>query len=275
MIVHGNCQAESLRVLLSSPGSPVRTVRIPPVHELVDADLPYLQKLLGQTDVVVSQPIRPGYRNLPLGTADVLTAAGRDTRLVMVPVIRWAALHPFQVIVRSPDAGEPPLVPYHDLRTMARAVGAGPAPSAGGDFVRAVRDISMRELTERQKRHGTIDVVDLLQQSGLQACQVVNHPGNPVLRGAAAGIVGALGHRWEAPDPGRVLLNSVHAPVSGTVIEALGLAGDETTHWRIHGRTVSDDEVREAQLAWYERHPQVAQQGLQRHAEVARLLLGG
>ncbi len=123
VIVHGNCQAESLRVLLSSPGSPVRTVRIPPVHELTDADLPYLQKLLGQTDVVVSQPIRPGYRNLPLGTADVLAAAGPDTRLVMVPVIRWAALQPFQVIVRSPDAGEPPLVPYHDLRTMARAVG--------------------------------------------------------------------------------------------------------------------------------------------------------
>lgn len=211
---------------------------------------------------------------MPVGTADVLGAAGPDCRLVMVPVIRWAALHPFQVIVRSPAAGEPPIVPYHDLRTMAQAEGAGPVSAPRAAAVRAVRDVSVRELAERQRRHGTIDVVDLLLQAGLQACQVINHPGNLVLRGAAQRILDRLGQSWEVPDPGRVLLNSVHAPVSGLVIQALGLEGEETTTWRIHDRSVSEEEVREAHLGWYRRHPEVARQGLQRHAEVARLVLG-
>ncbi len=274
VLVHGNCQAESLRVLIGTADSPVRTVRIPPVHELAEDDLPYLHKLLGQSDVVVSQPVRPGYRGLPVGTADVLGVAGPDCRLVMVPVIRWAALHPFQVIVRSPAAGEPPIVPYHDLRTMALAVGGGPVPAPRAATVRAVRDVSVRELAERQRRHATIDVVDLLLQAGLQACQVINHPGNLVLRGAAQRILDRLGLPWEVPDPGRVLLNSVHAPVSGPVIKALGLEGEETTTWRIHDQSVSEEQVREAHLGWYRRHPEVARQGLQRHAEVARLVLG-
>nr|WP_269809481.1 WcbI family polysaccharide biosynthesis putative acetyltransferase [Kineosporia rhizophila] len=272
VVLHGNCQAESLRVLLSAPDSPVRTVRIPPVHELTGDDLPYLHKLLGQADGVVSQPVRSGYRGLPIGTADVLAAAAPATRLVLVPVIRWAALHPFQVIVRS-AAGEPPIVPYHDLRTMALAIDVK-APPVGEDFVRAVRDISVRELRERQHRHGTIDVVDLLVEAGRQACQVVNHPGNPVLRGAAERIALALGQTWESQDPGRVLLNSVHAPVSPLVVDALGLDGAPTPDWLVHGRTVTDDEVREAHLDWYRRNPGVASDGLERHAEVARLLLG-
>ncbi|MDP9831081.1 WcbI family polysaccharide biosynthesis putative acetyltransferase [Kineosporia succinea] len=270
VLVHGNCQAESLRVLADSPGSPVRTVRMPPVHELTGDDLPCLEKLLGQADAVVSQPIRAGYRGLPLGTADVMAATAPGTRLVMVPVIRWAALHPFQVIVRSPQAGDPPVVPYHDLRTMGRATGAVPAFSGG--FVRAVRDISVRELVERQRRHGTIDVVDLLLDAGSRACQVINHPGNEVLRGTAHRMLEALGLPWDPRDPGRVLLDSVHAPLAGPTLEALGLDGEETTNWQVHGKTVPDTEIQQAHLEWYRRHPGLAEQGLQRHAEVARLL---
>jgi hypothetical protein len=44
--------------------------------------------------------------------------------VVRWPVIRWAGLHPFQAIVRDPrdPSRDPPIVPYHDLRTP----GVGP-----------------------------------------------------------------------------------------------------------------------------------------------------
>ena len=67
LVVHGNCQAEALRVLLAGDASPVRTVRVPPVHELTSEDLPHLDRLLAEVDVLVSQPVRDGYRDLPVG----------------------------------------------------------------------------------------------------------------------------------------------------------------------------------------------------------------
>ena len=57
VVVHGNCQAESLRVLLA--GS-LRSVRVPPVHELERDDLPHLRRTLAHASVLLSQPVRPG-----------------------------------------------------------------------------------------------------------------------------------------------------------------------------------------------------------------------
>ena len=275
LVVHGNCQAESLRVLLDGAASPVRAVRLPPVHELTADDLPHLDRLLAQVDVLVSQPVRAGYRGLPLGTAELLARAPRRPRLVVVPVIRWAALHPFQVIVRA-AAGEPPVVPYADLRTLTLAAGR-PAlpesPSAGA--VRAVRDLSVRELRGRQERHGALPVDDLLVAAGAGAAHTVNHPGNVVLAGVAARVLAAAGLPGEVVDPGRTLLDSVHTPVLASVLDALGLPAEHASRsWLVHGRRLADDEVREVQLRWYADHPGVAEAGLARHAEAAAALAG-
>jgi len=120
LVVHGNCQVESLRVVIEASEAGYRCVRVPPVHELVAADLVHLHRLLGRCAVLVSQPVRADYRGLPLGTAQLALAAAH-ARLVVVPIVRDARLHPLQALVRVPGAGEPPVVPYHDVRTLARA----------------------------------------------------------------------------------------------------------------------------------------------------------
>ncbi len=225
VLVHGNCQAESTRVLLEGTGQ-VRTVRVPPVHELEAGDLPRLQRILDEVDVLVSQPVRDGYRDLPLGTAELLARAPRRPRLVVVPVLRWAALHPFQVIVRSPGAGEPPVVPYHDLRTLTLAAGRPELPEVpSARAVRAVRALSARELRARGERHGALPVDDLFDAAGDGATQTVNHPGNPVLRGVAERVLAALGLPGDVPDPGRTLLDSIHTPVLPEALDALGIPG--------------------------------------------------
>ncbi len=278
LVVHGNCQAESLRVLLAGSASPVRTVRLPPVHELTGEDLPHLDRLLTQVDVVVSQPVRNDYRGLPLGTAEVLSRAARRPRPVVVPIIRWAALHPFQVIVRSPAAGEPPLVPYHDLRTLTVAAGRPPLPEVPSPgAVRAVRDLSVRELLGREEQHGSLPVVDLLQAAGAAAVHTVNHPGNGVLAGLAGRVLAAAGLPDDVAEPGRTLLDSVHTPVLPQVLEALGCAdrpGSTRDDWLVDGRRLDDGAVREAQLRWYADHPGVAEAGVARHAAAAAALAG-
>jgi hypothetical protein len=274
LLVHGNCQAESLRVLLDGghrDGGPVATVRVPPVHELVPDDVPHLQHLLGEAAVVVVQPVRDGYHDLPLGTREVQAAAPR-ARLVVVPVVRHHLLHPFQGLVRAEGAGDPPVVPYHDLRTLVRAAGlAVPRPSDAA--LREVGRRSLEELRRRQDRDSSVPVDDLLVAAGAGAAHTVNHPGNPVLVGLARRVQDLLGLEPAATDPGRTLLGSVLAPLEAAVLRANGLDDDAARdHWVVDGEPVSDDDVVRAQADWYATRPDVVRAGLERYADTLRVL---
>lgn len=269
VVVHGNCQAESLRVLLA--GS-LRSVRVPPVHELERDDLPHLRRTLAHACVLLSQPVRPDYRDLPLGTAQVTAALPSGAQTVLFPVMRYAGLFPFQAIVRSP-VGDPPVVPYHDLRTLVQSVtGTAPARAASASAYRAVAEQSLEELRSRERRHGLVPVSDLLPRAGADAAHTVNHPGNTVLRGLAERVLERLGRTAAVPDPGRTLLDAVHAPLAADVLEALGIDAEPREHWVLAGRTVPDEVVRDRQLQWYGAHPEVAAAGLERHAATLRLL---
>ena len=100
--VYGNCQAESLRVLLHGAlEGQWHGVRMPPVHELTREDLPHLHALLPRLGLFVTQPVAPGYRGLPLGTDDVVPRLGSRVEVVRVPAMRWSAFMPTLAIVLS------------------------------------------------------------------------------------------------------------------------------------------------------------------------------
>lgn len=272
LLVHGNCQAESLRVVLEASGAGFRCVRVPPVHELVEDDLPHLRRLLLLCRALVSQPVRAGYRGLPLGTSE-LAAAAPAARLVVVPIVRDARLHPYQALVRLPGAGDPPVVPYHDLRTLAEAAGRPAARVAPREGLLEVGRRSQAELRRREAEHGTLVASDLLPAAGAGSSHTLNHPGNPVLVGLAQRVLDAVGG-GTAVDPGRVLLRSVMSPLHPEVLDALGLDPYAAREgWLVQGEPVEDAQVREEQLRWYGAHPDVVAAGLARH-EVALRALG-
>jgi hypothetical protein len=271
-LVHGNCQAESLRVLLAATPEP-RFVRMPPVHELTAADLPHLHGLLARCTMLISQPVRDGYRDLPLGTAELAARLPRGALVLRWPVIRYSGLHPYSAIVRHPRDMTlvPPVVPYHDLRTLAAAAGRPAADPPGAGALRAVARMSVDELALRER--GTdIGVSDLLSGLRAAAAHTLNHPGNPVLIALARRVQQALGLAVEAADPGRVLLGGIRAPLLAAVVDALDLGVAAGAHWIVDGEPVADDAVRDAQLTWYDSHPQWVAAGLHRHAERMELL---
>lgn len=272
LMVHGNCQGEALRVLIEATGR-YRTVRIPPVHEIEDDDLPHLDRTLAAVGVLVTQPVKDGYRGLPVGTSEVAGALPDGAVVVRIPAIRYAGLFPFQVLVRAPPLGDPPVVPYHDLRTMVQAAtGARPASGAPADAYREIERSSVAELRRREQAGGIVAVFDLLHRAGVAAAHTVNHPGNPVLRGLAERVLERLGHQVEVPDPGRTLLDAVHTPLAADVLDALGLPGPARDTWVVAGVEVGDDEVRDEQLRWYATHDHVAPAGLRRHRDAAARL---
>ncbi|RTL71036.1 MAG: hypothetical protein EKK42_00290 [Pseudonocardiaceae bacterium] len=270
-LVHGNCQAESLRVVLAgSPGLPIRTVRMPPVHELEATDLPHLHALLARCELLVSQPVRPDYRDLPLGTAQLAGLLPRSARVVRVPVVRYLGLHPWSAIVRHPSdpALAPPVVAYHDLRTLTAAAGR-PAPTAppAPEVLRGVGATSVAELARREQAFCDVGVSDLLEGFGVAAAHTVNHPGNDVVVALARRVQQALGLPADAADPGRVLLGEVRAPLEQAVVDARGFDVAARPHWTVRGDPVRDDDVRRTQLDWYRSHPGWVAAGLERHAE--------
>jgi len=256
-VVHGNCQAEALRVLLAgSPGFGWQAVRVPPVHELEAGDLAAYDRLLAASTLLVSQPVAHGYRDLPLGTAQVGSRLAPGAVVVVWPVVRWQGLHPWQAIVRAADGAEPPVVPYHDLRTLT-----GRVPQ-DADLVAAARD-STAELVRREAACDVV-VSDLL--AGADAVHTLNHPGNRVLIELARRVQLHVGAPADAADPGRVLLGGVRAPLEPAVLDALGLDAAPRQHWLVAGRRVPPDEVVAAQSAWYATRPDVVAEGMRRYA---------
>jgi Polysaccharide biosynthesis enzyme WcbI len=289
IVVLGNCQAESVRVLLAGPSDrvdggsslgPGHTVRIPPVHELTASDLPFLEALLARTDVLLSQPVRAGYRDLPIGTDDCVARLPAGARTLRFPIIRHLGWHPYQAIVRDPENphSEPPLVPYHDLRLLAAArdgrteaetVAAAHAVDASAEALRAVGRESIAELARRETRCD-VAISDLLAAS--EPPHTVNHPGNDLLIALARRIQSALGLPETAEEPGRALLGGVRAPLEGKVLAALGLLAAPRDHWLRDGHEISIEDVARAHLAWYARHPGFVRAGLTRHADRMVLL---
>jgi hypothetical protein len=264
-LILGNCQAESLRIVIDGPDLP--TVRIPPVHELEPSDLPHLDRLLAAASLVITQPIRDDYRGLPVGTRQLAARVPAAARLVVVPAVRHRSLHPAQVVVRHPDRPieDPPLVAYHDLRTVAEALGH-PRPVLTVATVAAIARDSTAELRMREERSDTVRMSDVFDRPRFPLLRTINHPGNPVWAELARRVRARVGLSDTVTDPGRELLWSVVAPREDVVIETWGLDDAPDPHWYVGGQPVHDEEVRAAQLRWYGEHPDLLRLAADRHA---------
>ena len=268
LTVVGNCQAESTRRLLMSTGR-FTSERITPVHELTPADMGWFTELLSRTDVLVSQPIHDDYRGLPVGSAQMRGLLPATARHVLVPVLRYDGLMPYQAIIRDPDdpSLNPPVVPYHDLRILAAAargldapVDASPSPAA----LRRAAEMSIAQIRSREQRHGTVVVSDHLESAPVW--HTVNHPDNATLAVLARAVLNELG--FHGPDahvelPDYEMLGALDAPVDAAAAAALGVQVTGRTQWNPRP---NGDVVRE-QLDFYRARPRLVEHGLRRHAE--------
>jgi len=268
-VVVGNCQAESLRLVIASEHLPA--VRIPAVHELDADDASRLHALLAGASFLVSQPIRDDYRGLPLGTAQLRASLPSGARVVLVPAVRFAGLHPFQAVLRLPAFPEdPPLVAYHDVRTVAEAAGLSVPAHLPASAVRALADASVAELRRREALGLDVAASDLFSPVVEDLARTVNHPGNALFLPLGERIVEALGSPGRVVDPGRPILASVRAPLESWVVDAWNLDAAPRPEWIVAGETVSADAVRRAHLAYYAKRPALLAAVVDRMAPLLR-----
>ncbi len=253
-LIVGNCQAESLRLVVSSDVLPA--VRMPAVHELSAADAVRVHELLRGASFLVSQPVRDDYRGLPLGTAQLRASLPPSARVVTVPAVRFAGLHPFQAVLRLPEFPEdPPLVAYHDVRTVAEAARLDVPAALGPAAVHEIADGSRAELRRREARGLDVTASDLFDAVVEDLARTVNHPGNALFLPLGERIVAALGAPGGAVDPGRPILASVRAPLEEWVVDAWNLDAAPRPDWIVAGEILPAETVREAHLAYYRERP--------------------
>ncbi|MET3467008.1 WcbI family polysaccharide biosynthesis putative acetyltransferase [Microbacterium sp. 1262] len=266
-LVVGNCQAESMRIVLDAPDRP--TVRVPPVHEMDAADVERLHELLPRASFLVAQPVRDDYHGLRLGTRQLAASLTPSARLVTFPVVRYAGLHPFQAALHVDGIEEvPPIVAYHDIRTLAAAAGVPALPLLDR---RAVHQVESDSLAELRRREEAIDVAasDLLRPTSAEVMRTINHPGNGVWMPLAERVLSALGLPGGPTDPGRPLLNAVRAPLEDWVVDAWGLPDAPRRSWIVDGVEVDPALVAEAHTEWYRAHPDFVAAAIVRLRELA------
>ena len=245
--------------------------RIAPVHELTEADMGWFTALLARTDVLVTQPIHADYRGLPVGSAQMHELLPRGARHVLVPVLRYDGLMPYQAIIRDPadTSLNPPVVPYHDLRILAAVargldapVDAAPEPAA----LRRAASMSVAQIRSREQHHATVVVSDHLETAPVW--HTVNHPDNATLAVLARAVLGALGMSGDVTLPDYEMLGGLDAPIDADAAAALGVQVHGRADWvQREGGVIDPDEIAAAQMEFYRRRPQLVEHGLARHAE--------
>lgn len=277
LLVWGNCQAEAVRVLLAgSPSLGYRTVRLPPVFELTKSDLAHLFRLLSRAQILLSQPVKNHYRDLPVGTDEIAEMMPSGSAVIRWPVVRYSGFHPFQAIIRDPwdESRDPPLVPYHDLRTLASARHNRDLldDEVSVESVRTVAEASRAELRRREQAMCDVVICDVFDQPAPGDMFTINHPGNRVLTELVHRVQQALGSPADVADPGRDLLGEIVAPLPAVAVTALGLAGGASSNWRVRGADVADAEVHRVQWRWYRDNPRMIEAGYSRHQRTLDVL---
>ncbi|WP_159083706.1 WcbI family polysaccharide biosynthesis putative acetyltransferase [Nocardioides terrigena] len=282
VVIHGNCQAEALRHMLSlAPAFRERYVAtpVPPVHMITRSQLRPLMDVVRRTDVFITQPIRDNLRGMPIGTAQVAHYLPSRARTITFPSMYFDGFHPYQVTVHAPGADlstAAPLTDYHDLRLMHAAAENWDARttqawldghSADEAYVRAVYSGSMQTLEDREEPLDT-KVTPGIREHGGRSFFTLNHPSNLIVGGVAAQVLTSLGLSTEMDPPRREYLDSLQAPVDSSVLAALRLPDfGGTSDWRVRGQQVDQPRITQTHLAWYTEHPQILESGLAKHLD--------
>lgn len=259
-IVHGGPQADPLRRLLfSAADAPYTVASTPSADSVSDEEVRYLRRLVAQADALITEPLPAGYLGKPVGVDDLVPLLRPGTPVITFPRVHFEGLHPYQVGVTPGGTATPPIVPYHDLRTIAAVSGHTDREKAwgGGASARSLRECAAWSLVRMRLTEASTDirVADGVRSAGASAVHTVDRPGNALLTQIARDVQGALGVSVGVPESKLDLLGQCRVPVSAEVAEALGFAAPATNTWSVYGKELTIEEVDEKQTRWYHDHP--------------------
>jgi Polysaccharide biosynthesis enzyme WcbI len=286
-IIIGNCQAQALEIMLSTNEAftdRFELVSFPAVHEMPEAMVPELHRVIADASVVIPQRIDDGYRGgLGLGTETLARLAGSAT-VVRWPSVFWAGYFPDLCYLR--DAAGQPVVDgpfdYHD-RAILQAYASGvdvagtcrllEDPERASNALVSARSATA-ELDARGKDcdiHITSFIADHFREELLFF--TLNHPANLLLGFIAQQITEFIGIPGRV-EPGQIpdeVLGSTFYPLHTNHVRALALRfGAEVeagrTPFKIRGVAYEPEQAVQAFFDYYRTNPQLVELNLDSRA---------
>jgi hypothetical protein len=284
-VVIGNCQAEAVRRILLTHdrfAAEYHLLRVPAVHEVEPRELALIQRLLPRTQVLITQEVRTGYRDMALGTSQLTSLLPPGATVIRWPVAFFEGVFPFHVYVNR-DGGDvspsAPITDYHDLRILYAAGQGWDVPTTVRWLAELeldpswIRDNAEASLAELARREATMEVqlADVIRRPDrlTRSFHTINHPTNDLVVEIARQALDHLGYA----DADRVLtarqtyLDHLLPPREPQILRALGEQPDpaEPVDWRTVRGTFTVPDVVTAHLAMYAADPQLLAAGLRKH----------
>jgi Polysaccharide biosynthesis enzyme WcbI len=287
VLVYGNCQAEALRRILITHkefAAGYQLLRVPAVQDISGRELFLLQRLLPRVQILISQEIKPDYRQMRLGTEQIIAGLPPSAQVLRYPVAYFEGVFPFHVYVNrgaNPLATSAPISDYHDLRIMHAASRGWSAatttrwlaelePDAG--WVRRNAERSLH-LLDRREAQMAAQLTAVIRDSDhlTTGFNTINHPANALVTELARQLLQHLGY----PDADSVLgsqqtyLDHLKAPREPGILRALGAepGPDDRDLWSNPTGAFTQAEVTAAHLELYAHDPELLGFGLRKHQE--------
>lgn len=247
-VVWGNCQAEPLAAFLTEPlaAQGFRVIPVPPVYLINAQGLERAREVIARCALLITQPVRPGYRMPGTGWEELIDIAPKDVRVISYPVAYDSTEFPFQIVGHETTGlgSFAPLTAYHDIRHVVAAERGWEVekilewlPSAAD--AAALCAVSEHSLAEMRRREALLDIRVSASLGRPGAMFTVNHPTNSVLIHVAEGVLAALGAPQSLAIPAHEELEHTTTALERAVLDAHGWSPGLARGW-IVGRKPLD-----------------------------------
>ena len=276
VVVHGNCQAPFVGMLLSHCAFGLQHIdyeMTKMIHLATDADYESFKRSVSSADILLTQIIGDSFGGF--STEAAIDLLPPDAVAIKIPVCYFSGYNPELAYLREPEGGYPnkKLVDYHDI-VMAKAVYEGASVQETVNLITAsdfyspsfVQSILQSNLDELRKREEDLNVsISSFVQENWAKQQLFysfNHPASTVIRHVVDQILDILGGKAltdaEAGLQGEPLATHIFPIYSGILKESGLPLPPEPSFIRLHGRSrYTVEKYVEKQHSLYSKYPQI------------------
>lgn len=260
-LIYGNCQAAAIRTYLQKNAtfaSTYRMIDIKPVHLLTKSDIPYIDQVIAETDLLIYQPVSDDYKGVyQLSTRYLKDHLKSGCQQISFPVAYFTGYNPEVTYLKDINGSQitKPFI-YHDINILDLF----DQGKSSREILEIIQDDDFYTLFSAEKQfNDTLDSLKL-REAGLdiqlsefvknnfgkeRLLHVFNHPNKTILSLIASSMLEHLGinDRHIRIGPNADILSKNAFPIYPSLIKHLNIQFPCDFVYRFENKVYSAEET--------------------------------